>query len=340
MEPIPAEELAAAKKLQEAIDLLKSAKEDEARKVATGIIQDQLNSQFDRDVEQREKELVEVERRVKTLREQLDKRKSLRDDIIGLRLKTILNDAEGLGFPGGGSADDSILRGQVSGPGPTYERRERDLLDADRFEPFSAVPANERATVPALDESAPQALKRFQSHRDDTDVLVPYGGDAPIRGDSDEIQIDTDVIRRLIPRPRRAITSDDYRSLIRFLQVVQNQRDGYKFETAFLEIRKILDTIIDPDEASIRDDAFVRVIAWAKDRSKENGKLEGFALLRWYYEQERWTEILEAVRKLDPALANETDALLAPFLKPKAEASTDNQKQKVGDDLSDESPKS
>jgi hypothetical protein len=171
MEPIPAEELAAAKKLQEAIDLLKSAKEDEARKVATGIIQDQLNSQFDRDVEQREKELVEVERRVKTLREQLDKRKSLRDDIIGLRLKIILNDAEGLGFPGGGSADDSILRGQVSGPGPTYERRERDLLDADRFEPFSAVPANERATVPALDESAPQALKRFQSHRDDTDVL-------------------------------------------------------------------------------------------------------------------------------------------------------------------------
>ncbi|MFN8705910.1 MAG: hypothetical protein ACK50J_04470, partial [Planctomyces sp.] len=64
-----------------------------------------------------------------------------------------------------------------------------------------------------------------------------------------------------------------------------------------------------------------------------------FALLRWHYGTVRWTEILEAVRELDPALASETDALMAAFLKPEAEASTDNQKQKVGDDLFDESPR-
>lgn len=106
MEPIPAEELAAAKKLQEAIKSLKDSSEPEAQKTATDTIQQQLSEQFDLDLKQREKELADVEAKVKSLREQLDKRKAAREDIIGLRLKTITNDAAGLGFPSGSSASE------------------------------------------------------------------------------------------------------------------------------------------------------------------------------------------------------------------------------------------
>lgn len=106
MEPIPAEELAAAKKIQEAIKSLKDSSEPEAQKTATDTIQQQLSEQFDLDLKQREKELADVEAKVKSLREQLDKRKAAREDIISLRLKTITNDAAGLGFPGGSGASE------------------------------------------------------------------------------------------------------------------------------------------------------------------------------------------------------------------------------------------
>ena len=110
MEPVPAEELAAAKKLQEAIKSLNNSSEPEAQKKATDTIQQQLSEQFDLDLKEREKELAEVEAKVKSLREQLDKRKAAREDIISLRLKTITNDAAGLGFPDGGGASEAFER--------------------------------------------------------------------------------------------------------------------------------------------------------------------------------------------------------------------------------------
>lgn len=98
-EAIPKEELEALKKLQAAIQSLKTGKDDATRKAAADIIQQQLTTQFESDLTQREKELVEVEQRVKSLREQLDKRKAAQADIINLRLQTLVNDANGLGFP-------------------------------------------------------------------------------------------------------------------------------------------------------------------------------------------------------------------------------------------------
>lgn len=99
MEPIPAEELAKTKELQDAIQSLKTSTDEVARKKATEFIQQQLASQFEDDLKQREKELAEVEQRVTRLREQLDKRKVAQKAIIDLRLQTIVNDADGLGFP-------------------------------------------------------------------------------------------------------------------------------------------------------------------------------------------------------------------------------------------------
>ena len=99
IEPIPPEELEAFKKLQAAIQQLSTGKDDETRKAAADTIQQQLTTQFEADLKQREKELEEVEQRVKSLREQLDKRKAAQADIINLRLQTLVNNANGLGFP-------------------------------------------------------------------------------------------------------------------------------------------------------------------------------------------------------------------------------------------------
>ncbi len=127
MEPVPPEKLAAAKKLQEAIKSLNNSSAPEAQKKATDTIQQQLSEQFDVDLKGREKELAEVEAKVKSLREQLDKRKAAREDIISLRLKTITNDAAGLGFPGGGGAGEAFERFWPSLPyeDPEITRDER-----------------------------------------------------------------------------------------------------------------------------------------------------------------------------------------------------------------------
>ena len=99
-EPVPPEELENAKAFEEALKSLKSAKSDDEKKKATDVIAEQLFKQFDKDLAAREKELVSVEQRLKTLREQFEKRKVSKDEIVKLRLKTIMNNAEGLGFPG------------------------------------------------------------------------------------------------------------------------------------------------------------------------------------------------------------------------------------------------
>ena len=97
--PIPPEEIAAQKKLQDAIQQLSNGKDEDSRKAAADTVQQQLTTQFEADLKQREKELAEVEQRIKSLREQLDKRKAARADIINLRLQTLVNKANGLGFP-------------------------------------------------------------------------------------------------------------------------------------------------------------------------------------------------------------------------------------------------
>ncbi len=99
-EPLSAEEIADAEAFQAALQILKEAKDEAARTKAGATIKQQVLKQFDQDLNQRERELATVEERVKSLREQLEKRKSAKDDIVNLRIKTILNHAAGLGFPG------------------------------------------------------------------------------------------------------------------------------------------------------------------------------------------------------------------------------------------------
>ena len=128
MEPIPQDELEASRKLQAAVQSLKTGNDEAARKVSADVIQQQLTTQFESDLKQREKELAEVEQRVKTLREQLDKRKAAQAEIINLRLQTLVNEANGLGFPDEDFRTDDLFEPQV----PITPRVDRFESDLDR----------------------------------------------------------------------------------------------------------------------------------------------------------------------------------------------------------------
>lgn len=111
--PVSEEERSETAELQKAVETLKSSSPQEEKDGATKTLSGILEKQFNRDLERREKEVAELEERVKKLREQVTKRKDAKDDIIKLRLTTITNEAAGLGFPGTGEPKPQELGGDV-----------------------------------------------------------------------------------------------------------------------------------------------------------------------------------------------------------------------------------
>ena len=116
---IPAEELEEAERLRSAIKALKELKEDDSaqKEKLMKVIQALLAKQFERDFKQREAALAPLEERVKSLRKQLDKRKSAMDEIVNLRFKTITNEIDGLSFPGEEGAVNSQNGAPTFNPG-------------------------------------------------------------------------------------------------------------------------------------------------------------------------------------------------------------------------------
>ncbi len=92
------EEAKLVENTRKALEKLKAAKKGEQRRAAEKTLEEALELQFEARMRAREKELKKVEQRVKQLREQLDKRRDAKNEIIQLRLKTMINEVEGLGF--------------------------------------------------------------------------------------------------------------------------------------------------------------------------------------------------------------------------------------------------
>lgn len=148
MEAVSPEEQVEHKQFRAAIQQLKEIKDDDPNKKeeVAKTLRDLLGKQFDRDLAHREKELVALEERVATLRKQLEKRKSAKNDIIVLRIRTIANEIEGLGFPAEDGLPNEPAFRDFPGPGRppgTYE---------------SAVPYRE--VPPPVDKSAGFRPKR------------------------------------------------------------------------------------------------------------------------------------------------------------------------------------
>jgi hypothetical protein len=96
----------AMNRIREAAKALVEAEDEDAREDAERGMNELLDEYFEKDMERREEELANVERRVKELRELLERRREKKDDIIRLQVEVLRNEADGLGFfsaegPGG-----------------------------------------------------------------------------------------------------------------------------------------------------------------------------------------------------------------------------------------------
>jgi len=122
---------------QAAVEKLRSAKEGAEKEAAKKELSQLLEQSFTRDLEHREQDVAEIESRVKKLREQIERRKKAKDEIVGLRLKTIVNETEGLGFPGSQSDEPMDISRQ--------KRAQVPSIKYDDFEPkASPVPDDAR----------------------------------------------------------------------------------------------------------------------------------------------------------------------------------------------------
>jgi hypothetical protein len=96
-----------SKLLRGAADAVHNAKGDEETKAATKKLSELVDKCFDEDMVQRKKEFEQLEKRLANLREQLDRRKTKKSEIVELQMKVLLNEADGLGFFSSSERGDS-----------------------------------------------------------------------------------------------------------------------------------------------------------------------------------------------------------------------------------------
>ncbi|MFT5322224.1 MAG: hypothetical protein ACI8P0_000059 [Planctomycetaceae bacterium] len=87
-----------AAKLQKAIENLKGATSEKARKATLENLSQIVHEIFDEDLKKRESEVGDIRQRVSKLQALIDKRKESKDRIVDLQFKIQLNEVEGLGF--------------------------------------------------------------------------------------------------------------------------------------------------------------------------------------------------------------------------------------------------
>jgi hypothetical protein len=125
--------------VRRATEGLRGAQNESDKTAAMRQLTQVLNEYFEADLKWRTNELAQIEERVRTLREQLDRRREKKQEIIDLQIKVAQNEADGLGFfgvTGGGSTglgtyttfgvagpmEVSPDRGQPRGPQPAGRR--------------------------------------------------------------------------------------------------------------------------------------------------------------------------------------------------------------------------
>ncbi len=77
---------------------LREATDETKKAELTKKLETAVTKSFDEDMKARETELTRLEERLNKLKDQLDRRRRAKADIIQLQLKVLANEAEGLGF--------------------------------------------------------------------------------------------------------------------------------------------------------------------------------------------------------------------------------------------------
>ncbi|HEY6563760.1 MAG TPA: hypothetical protein VIY86_04650 [Pirellulaceae bacterium] len=85
----------------QALRALQNAKSDEDRDRAKSRVRALLSQEFDRMIEQEAKSLDQLEKRLDKLRDQIERRREAKSKLVDLRFETLMNEAHGLGWPGG-----------------------------------------------------------------------------------------------------------------------------------------------------------------------------------------------------------------------------------------------
>jgi hypothetical protein len=87
-----------------------AAKEDDKKSQLRTQLREALEKQFELQEQRRQEELAQIEARLKSLRELMQKRKDARQTIIDRRLDQLLRDAEGLGWnaPSSGGSSSRV----------------------------------------------------------------------------------------------------------------------------------------------------------------------------------------------------------------------------------------
>lgn len=96
-----------------------NTEDEESRRKIKSSIAELLTQQFELQKEVREKELARLEEKVKKLRELLEKRSEMRDEIVQRRVEQLVIDAEGLGWvdsPGGSAFEGGFWRSEALAP--------------------------------------------------------------------------------------------------------------------------------------------------------------------------------------------------------------------------------
>lgn len=88
----------ASREVESAVAKLKKATSDDGRKAAEEIVKEKLGKLFDLKTASREREITALEKRLAEMRSQLEKRSDEKNQIVRLRLQTLVNEANGLTF--------------------------------------------------------------------------------------------------------------------------------------------------------------------------------------------------------------------------------------------------
>jgi hypothetical protein len=84
--------------IQKGVKKYQAAKTDANKEKAKIVMSAALSSYFDADMKNREKDIVNIEKRIKKLRALLEKRRAAKAKLVDLQLNVLINKAEGLGF--------------------------------------------------------------------------------------------------------------------------------------------------------------------------------------------------------------------------------------------------
>jgi hypothetical protein len=141
-----------SKLLRGAADAVHNAKGDEEAKAATKKLSELVDKCFDEDMVQRKKELEQLEKRLANLREQLDRRKTKKSEIVELQMKVLLNEADGLGFFSGDTRGSDLNLPRVNAAYGLPTGAPGTIVDSR--DPYVTVPA-----APPVAPIAPRAAE-------------------------------------------------------------------------------------------------------------------------------------------------------------------------------------